>query len=178
MRPSPSYPASSGFVKYTIAFFEHVRGSVADHVFSRLRHAGVDTDPAQNPYLHWIMKRCHGTALPLPWRAEAYEVIRSRLDRIQPVQGTAEELNLDGVAGFYLSDIFEYMSPELAAQVYGTFLDMARPGARLVYWNMMAPRRVPPALVNRVTPLSDLESRLKAQDMAFFYSDFAVEEVG
>ncbi len=160
------------------AFFEHVQGSVADHVFSRLRHAGVDTDPAQNPYLHWIMKRCHGTALPLPWRAEAYEVIRSRLDRIQPVQGTAEALDLDGVAGFYLSDIFEYMSPELAAQVYGTFLDMARPGARLVYWNMMAPRRVPPALAPRVTTQIALETRLKARDMAFFYSDFVVEEVG
>ncbi|MBY6114555.1 BtaA family protein [Mameliella alba] len=169
--------AAMGLLGRDPAFFEHVQGSVADHVFSRLRHAGIDTDPSQNPYLHWIMKRCHGTALPLPWRAEAYEVIRHRLDRIRPHPGTAETLNVTDAAGFYLSDIFEYMSPDLAARVYGRFLDMARPGARLVYWNMMAPRRVPAALAERVTTLTDLETRLKAQDKAFFYSDFVVEEI-
>lgn len=84
---------------------------------------------------------------------------------------------MTGAAGFYLSDIFEYMSPDLAAPVYGTVLDMARSGARLVYWNKRAPRRVPPAHAARVRTLAGEEARLKARDMAFFYSDFVVEEV-
>lgn len=159
------------------AFFDHVNGSAADHVFSRLRHAGVDTDPAQNPYLHWIMKRTHGTALPLPWRPEAFEVIRSRLDRIVPHLGPLEETGVTDAAGFYLSDIFEYMSPDLAETAYGNILANARPGARLVYWNMMAPRRVPPVFADRVETLTALETELKARDMAFFYSDFVVEQV-
>jgi S-adenosylmethionine-diacylglycerol 3-amino-3-carboxypropyl transferase len=49
--------------------------------------------------------------------------------------------------GFNLSDIFEYMSPEMFETVYGSILAAAAPGARLVYWNMMAPRRVPPRIV-------------------------------
>ncbi len=161
------------------AFFDHVEGSPAEHVMGRLRHAGVDCDPAENPYLHWIMKGTHGDALPMPWRAEPYEIIRNRLDRLELRHGALEAFGTDGerADGFNLSDIFEYMSPEVAAEVYRGILDTARPGARLVYWNMMAPRRVPEALRDRVRRLQDLEDSLKAVDKAFFYADFVVEEV-
>lgn len=169
--------AVMGYLGRDKAFFDHVQGSLADHVFSRLRHAGVDTDPSRNPYLHWIMQGRHGNSLPLPWRQEAFEVIRSRIDRIEPCLGSLESLQQRDMAGFYLSDIFEYMSPDLAADVYGGVLDMAKPGARLVYWNMMAPRRVPEVHSTRVRTLTELENRLKAEDLAFFYSDFVVEEV-
>lgn len=159
------------------AFFEHVEGSAADHVFRRLRHAGVDTDPSQNPYLHWIFTGTHGQALPLTWRPEAWEVLRARRDRIVPHLSGIEALDLRDVAGFYLSDVFEYMSPDEATCAYANLLDMARPGARLVYWNMMAPRRRPKSLAYRVKTLAALEDELKARDMAFFYSDLVIEAV-
>ncbi len=159
------------------AFFEHVEGSAADHVFRRLRHAGVDTDPSQNPYLHWIFHGTHGAALPLTWRPETWQVLQDRRDRVVPHLAGVEALNLRDVGGFYLSDIFEYMSPDEAATAYARLLGMARPGARLVYWNMMAPRRRPEALADRVRTLDTLEDTLKARDMAFFYSDLVIEEV-
>ncbi len=159
------------------AFFDHVEGSVSDHVLERVRHAGVDTEPAQNPYLHWIMTSTHGTALPMSWRAEHYQTIRDRLDRVELHLGPFETLDITDVAGFNLSDIFEYMPPEIMHDVYSGILNMAAPGARLVYWNMMAPRRRPEALADRIVRLQDVEDRLKAQDKAFFYSDFVVEEV-
>ncbi|MRU16341.1 DUF3419 family protein [Roseovarius sp. A21] len=161
------------------AFFDHVEGSPAQHVARRLRHAGVGTDPSQNPYLHWIMTGTHGPALPMAWREEHFEVIRDRLGRLDIRPGSLEAFVSTGekAHGFNLSDIFEYMSPDVFAQVYGTILGASAPGARLVYWNMMAPRRVPKVYADRVESLSDLEDRLKAQDMAFFYSDFVVEEV-
>jgi S-adenosylmethionine-diacylglycerol 3-amino-3-carboxypropyl transferase len=42
---------------------------------------------------------------------------------------------------------------------------------------MMAPRRMPAQFAARVRTLGDVESRGKAIDKAFFYSDFVVEEV-
>lgn len=159
------------------AFFDHVEGSVADHVGSRLRHAAVDTDPCQNPYLHWIMTGTHGAALPLAWRAEYFEVIRARLARISAHQGAFEDLDLTGVDGFNLSDIFEYMPPNVMENVFAGLLDMANPDARLVYWNMMAARRHPERFKDRITRKKVLEDSLKAQDMAFFYSDFVIEQV-
>jgi len=161
------------------AFFDHVEGSPAQHVARRIRHAAVDCDPAGNPYLHWIMKGSHGDALPMTWRAEHYTTIRDRLDRLDIRPGSLEAFVSTGekADGFNLSDIFEYMSPQMFETVYGSILDAAAPGARLVYWNMMAPRRVPSAFRDHVETLTELEDRLKAQDKAFFYSDFVVEEV-
>ena len=161
------------------AFFEHVEGSPAQHVARRIRHAAVDCDPADNPYLHWILKGTHGDALPMTWRAEHYAVIKARLDRLDIRPGSLEGFVSTGekADGFNLSDIFEYMSPDVFAQVYATILQAASPGARLVYWNMMAPRRVPDALAAQVNRLTDVEDAQKQRDKAFFYSDFVVEEV-
>lgn len=161
------------------AFFDHVDGSVAAHVTRRIRHAAIDMDPAQNPYLHWIMKGTHGDALPMTWRPEHFNTIRNRLDRLDIRPGSLEAAVGTGERfdGFNLSDIFEYMSPPVFAQVYGDILSAAKPGARLVYWNMMAPRRVPDEHAHRVETLTDREATLKARDKAFFYSDFVIEQV-
>jgi len=161
------------------AFFDHVEGSPAQHVARRIHHAAVQCDPADNPYLHWILKDGHGDALPMTWRKEHFETIKQRLDRIEIRPGSLEAFVSTGekANGFNLSDIFEYMSPEVYAQVYGSILKASAPKARLVYWNMMAPRRVPAAFANKVKTLTDLEDVLKTQDKAFFYSDFVIEEI-
>ena len=51
----------------------------------------------------------------------------------------------------------------------------ANPGARLAYWNMLAPRSRPESLADRLKSC-DSDS-LFAKDRAFFYSRFVVEEV-
>jgi S-adenosylmethionine-diacylglycerol 3-amino-3-carboxypropyl transferase len=160
------------------AFFDHVEGSVADHVARRIVHAAVDLDPSQNPYLHWILKGDHGAALPHAWRAENYETIAARLDRLDIRHGALEVFVATGekADGYNLSDIFEYMTPQTAEAVYASILDACNPGARLVYWNMMAPRRLAPAFPHRVARLQTVEDAGKAMDKAFFYSDFVVEE--
>jgi S-adenosylmethionine-diacylglycerol 3-amino-3-carboxypropyl transferase len=161
------------------AFFAHVEGSLAEHVAARIAHTVVELDPAENPYLHWILKGTHGMALPLAWRAQHYAAIAARLDRLDIRPGALERFVATGdkADGFNLSDIFEYMDEAAFAAIYGRLLGASRPGARLVYWNMMVPRRVPPEHAGRVTRRSDLERRGKAVDKAFFYSDFVVEEV-
>ncbi|MGI9522848.1 MAG: DUF3419 family protein [Hyphomicrobiaceae bacterium] len=161
------------------AFFDHVEGSVPDHVARRIVHAAVDLDPADNPYLHWILTGTMGNALPLAWRAEHYDTIRDRLDRLDVRIGSFEGLIAAGehADGFNLSDIFEYMDQATFAAVYSDLLKVANPRARLVYWNMMAPRRVPEPLRGFVDARTDLEAVGKSLDKAFFYSDFVVEEV-
>ena len=79
--------------------------------------------------------------------------------------------------GFNLSDIFEYMSPEVFEDVYASIISAANPGARLVYWNMMVPRRKPSSFTAQVATQKSLEDIGKSQDKAFFYSDYVVEEV-
>ena len=161
------------------AFFDHVQGSVADHVARRIVHAAVELEPARNPYLHWILKEGHGEALPHAWRAGNYEVIRNRLDRLDIRHGSLEAFVSTGEKGdgFNLSDIFEYMNLDVFEAVYGSVLAASNPGARLVYWNMMAPRRMPRRFADRMERVEEAERAGKAADKAFFYSDFVVERV-
>lgn len=159
------------------AFFDQVEGSVPDHVARRIEHAFVANDPVANPYLRWILTGSHGPLLPLAWRAEHHRTIAERVDRLQLVEGPIERAVAGGVDGWNLSDIFEYMSPDGFAQSYGAIVAASNPGARIVYWNMMAPRSMPPAFADRVRPRPDLADPLGARDQAFFYSAFRIDEV-
>lgn len=161
------------------AFFDHVEGGPAAQVSRLTRKALVDQDPSVNPYLHWILRGTHGELLPRALAEERFETIRERIDRLEIRLCTVETLAGEGVKAdaFNLSDIFEYMSPEAHEAAYGTILAASNPGARISYWNMMAPRRAPASLAARVTTNSALEAKLKPLDKAFFYSDFVIEEV-
>jgi S-adenosylmethionine-diacylglycerol 3-amino-3-carboxypropyl transferase len=160
------------------AFFDQVEGSVSAHVARRIEHAFVANDPVANPYLRWIMTGSHGPILPLAFRPEHHAAIAERIDRLRVVEGTLESVAVPGEAidGWNLSDIFEYMSPAAFADTYARILDASAPGVRLVYWNMMAPRRVPAALASRVHERRDIAEPLRMRDKAFFYSDFVVED--
>lgn len=167
------------------AFFKYVEGSVADRILARTRHAFTALDPADNPYLHWILTGTHGAALPWALREENFERIRSRLDRLEWHELTLEaflererrEHPAAHIDKFNLSDIFEYMSEANTTALLSQLADASRPGGRLAYWNMLAPRRRPESLAPRLQPRPDLAEPLFARDKAFFYSAFVVEEV-
>ena len=165
------------------AFFKYVDGNVAERIMARARHALCELDPAQNPYLHWILRGTHGTALPLALRQEYFEPIRRALweDRLRVVNASLEELfemeperKYDA---FNLSDIFEYMSEAAYHKLLDEIVGASRAGARLAYWNMLAPRSRPATMAERLHPLEDLATALFQEDRAFFYSRFVVEEV-
>jgi S-adenosylmethionine-diacylglycerol 3-amino-3-carboxypropyl transferase len=78
---------------------------------------------------------------------------------------------------FNLSDVFEYMSEENSHRLLDTLVKAANPGARLAYWNMLAPRRSPESMRGRIVPLAEEADRLHRADKAFFYSAFILEEI-
>ncbi|HEV2239102.1 MAG TPA: DUF3419 family protein, partial [Ktedonobacterales bacterium] len=162
-------------------FFRYVEGSVAERILARARHALTALDPADNPYLHWILTGEHGAALPLALRPEHFATIRANLDRLEWHQQSLEAFAATAAPGSVdccnLSDIFEYISPAAYEAALARLLTVARPGARLAYWNMLAPRSRPAALADRLRPLSELAARLHQADKAFFYSAFVLEEV-
>lgn len=159
------------------AFFDYVDGDVAAHVLRRIDHAFAELNPAENPYLQWILCGRHVRALPVALRAEHYATIRSRLDRVelfeQPMELVAARA--DGVDAFNLSDIFEYMTEDAYRALHGKLVAASNTGARLAYWNMMVPRgtTTPKGVVRD----DDLSTTLYKADKAFFYSNFHVETV-
>lgn len=160
-------------------FFRYVEGSVSERILKRTEYALTKLDPAMNPYIHWILTGRFDGALPAALREENFEPIRRNLDRLEWRCGSLEEsLRQDRKFDcFNLSDIFEYMSPSSYEQLLKLIVSSARPGARLAYWNMLAPRHRPDSLAMSLRPLVELSSQLFARDQAFFYSAFVVEEV-
>ncbi|MGJ8695273.1 MAG: DUF3419 family protein [Verrucomicrobiaceae bacterium] len=159
------------------AFFDYVEGSVADRILDRARYALVELDPSQNPYLHWILKGHYGKTLPLALQEESFQKIRTALreDRLTIIESPLEAA-LDGrkYDAFNLSDIFEYMSEESTASLLQKIADHSTSGARLAYWNMLAPRQ---SNHPNITLLPEESDALFREDRAFFYSRFLVEEV-
>lgn len=164
-------------------FFKYVEGSVADRILARTRHALAVLDPSVNPYLHWILTGTHGAALPEALEEGNFPKIRKALEegRFRVVSSPLEALlaaEPERRYGAYnLSDIFEYMSEENTADLLGKIAGASVPGARLAYWNMLAPRSRPESMADRLVSMEEEGVRLLSEDRAFFYSRFVVEEV-
>jgi S-adenosylmethionine-diacylglycerol 3-amino-3-carboxypropyl transferase len=181
------------------SFFRYVEGSVAKRILTRTQHALTELNPAENPYLQWILKETHTTALPFALRRENFEKIRSRLDRLEWKQGSIDEYlathsNIQ-FSKWNLSDVFEYLSEAEYESLLRKIVHASRESAvlptglsrfeersgqtrsRIVYWNMLAPRSCPASLRDQINPLNELAQSLFQQDKAFFYSRLVIEEV-
>lgn len=162
------------------AFFQYVEGFVADRILQRAKHALTELNPADNPYLQWILLGRHGAALPFALRRENFEAIRRNIDRVEWRRASLQDFLSDAgersIDRFNLSDIFEYMSDDAYRSLLELIASRTRPGGRLAYWNMLVPRTRPPEMASKLSPQMDLAGELHLKDKAFFYSRFIVEE--
>jgi S-adenosylmethionine-diacylglycerol 3-amino-3-carboxypropyl transferase len=162
-------------------FFDYAEGSISAHLLRRAGYAMSVLDPCANPYLQWLLLGCHRSALPYALRPENFAAIRANLDRldcrVQSLEDFLETPDAAKLDGFNLSDIFEYMSADHAHRLLEKLIAAGCKGARLVYWNLLAPRRRPEQLGHRLQPLEDLAAVLLGRDKAFFYSALNVEEI-
>ncbi len=163
------------------SFFKYVQGSVAERILERTRYALTELNPAENPYLQWILTGYHPTALPCALRAENFDTIRDRLQCLEwhccSLETFLQSVEDHSIDRYNLSNIFEYMSTESYLAILDTLIKKGRKGGRLAYWNLLVPRHCPPEFYPRLQPLSELAHALYQQDKAFFYGAFQVEQI-
>jgi len=159
--------------------FRFAEGSIADHLLARVRWAFTVLDPAENPYLQWILTGQHIGALPYALREEHFEAIRDNLDCLELRCETVEEcLKHTGdreIDRFNLSNIFEYHTESTSAEIFEEIVRTGNHGSRVAYWNTMVPRSRPEGLNDRLHPFEDTAADLYARDKAFFYNAFRLE---
>jgi S-adenosylmethionine-diacylglycerol 3-amino-3-carboxypropyl transferase len=156
-------------------FFRYVQGSVAERIMKRAAYALTELPTHANPYLAFIFTGNYTTTLPRYLRK--LDAVRANLDRLTLARGSIDETTRGKFDGFYLSDIFEYVDPPTVEAMYGRILEMSNPNARIAYWNLLVPRRVPAPWAESVTECREEAAALFAQDLAFFYSAFVLEQV-
>ncbi len=167
------------------AQFAHVDQSQTGRVFlERFDRVCTTQSMAHNPYL-WRLIR--GELGPLdhvtPYLNPAnYDRLRGGLlDRLTLHTVELEQVLQDAPRGAYsalnLSDVFEYMSAELTHDLYETFAERLRPGARIAFWNLLVERHRPDDLSDRITAHTDRAQALLERDRAWFYGAFHIEEI-
>jgi S-adenosylmethionine-diacylglycerol 3-amino-3-carboxypropyl transferase len=163
------------------AFFRYVDGSVRDHVMAVAHHAMVELPTHTNPFLNYIVTGTFRQSLPRYLQPDRFQAVREGLGRVSMVEGQVEEAAGthagDGFDGFNLSDLFEYMNESAGRKIHAQLLRHARTGARVAYWNMMAPRRFARGSATGVVERTELADALHASDHGFFYRAFVLEEV-
>ncbi len=163
------------------SFFTYADGGLPGALMQWTRKALVEQDPSTNPYLHWILKGEFGDSLPTFIRRENFETIKRNIDKLEWRQQSIEEFlsgaDEESIDSLNLSDVFEYVSEENYRSIMKLIARASKPGARVVYWNMMARRTSRGSNVQHVKELTEVSDRLFAKNKTFFYSRFIVEEI-
>jgi S-adenosylmethionine-diacylglycerol 3-amino-3-carboxypropyl transferase len=159
--------------------FEHVSGSIVTHLLQRVKHALVDLDTHNNPFLTYVVTGSYKPgALPKYLEPENIPRIRNRIARIRIVHGRVENsIGNEEFDGFNLSNIFEYMSPEQHERSYLYLLRHAKRKARFAYWNLFVQRSIPKQAELLVSNLFKTAEELHQRDRACSYSSFHLDEV-
>lgn len=150
--------------------------------FSRLaEHAIAELPARSNYFLAHILRGAYVDEAEVPayLRAEHFDTIRARLDRVRlvtsDVSDALAQLPDASVSGFALSNVFEYSPPAVFERAKQALRRVARPGASVSLRNLLAPRRLADDSAFRVD--SALSAELQRADRGFIYSRFEAATV-
>ncbi|KAJ3284846.1 hypothetical protein HDU76_008227 [Blyttiomyces sp. JEL0837] len=165
------------------AFFKHVDINVGESCLNRFKGA-INTLPvATNFYTEYILTGDISGKYSVPAYLDPsnYETLRSRLDRIELVQGDLRAYLADPTSPkfdtYNLSDVFEWMGEDMYENTLRTIIGSSVKGARLAYWNLFVWRERPDTLKDLLEKDEKLAKELHAVDRTFFYRNFVVERV-
>ncbi len=166
------------------AFFQYVdKKDVGAEFMRRCRWALTETSPIDNHFLQYALlgeypDLEHG---PLYLRESNFEPLRQSTNDLHIVRGDLESylrtLSPGALSALYLSDLFEWVSAEHHEAMLRAIAGVSRPGARLVYWNLLVPRSRPDSLADRFAVHQQRAEELHRRDLAFVYGSFHVESV-
>jgi S-adenosylmethionine-diacylglycerol 3-amino-3-carboxypropyl transferase len=111
--------------------------------------------------------------VPAYLKRENYEIIKSRIDRIQihtaEAQSWLDSMPQQSVDCFALSNICELMSEKDTKQLFTAVSKTARDGARIIFRNLMIPREPPAELKDQIVKDETLSRKIYENDRSFVY---------
>lgn len=166
------------------AFFQYVdKKNVGRTFLDRARWALVETSPIENHFLQYaILGRYPDLERgPVYLRESNFEALRASTENIRIVRSDLESflgtLAPGTLSALYLSDLFEWVAPDHHEAMLRAIVRASRPGARMVYWNLLVPRSRPESLAALIDTHPDEARALHQRDLAFVYGSFHVESV-
>jgi S-adenosylmethionine-diacylglycerol 3-amino-3-carboxypropyl transferase len=161
------------------AFLNQVKLSVGDYIFQKAETHLCSIEAQNNHILRYNLTGNFGHLLPDYLSSEhRFVEMKKRINRVVLFKGFAQEAGAQygPFDAMNLSDIFEYMDENTFATVGQQLTNIANPGCRFAYWNLMTPRRLSEVLGQNMHYNADLSQKLTAEDRGFFYNQIIVEQ--
>jgi S-adenosylmethionine-diacylglycerol 3-amino-3-carboxypropyl transferase len=157
-------------------FLKEVEVPVSTFILGQAQKHLSSVGCQKNYFLQFILTGKFNTAFPNYTRKEAFEKIKSNIEKITIYNGLAEAAfkEYNGFNKFNLSNIFEYMSPEVFKSVSEDLVKNGEPGSRYAYWNLMVPRKMS-EIIPALTHDAEKAKRLTQIDNGFFYGNFMID---
>lgn len=159
-------------------FFAYMETSPGEMILNRTKQALTQIPTHSNPFLRYILTGNFTESLPHYLRRENFEKIRDNLSKLEIKQtGVLQALDLypNEITRFNLSDIFEYMSENEFLKSSSELFIKSGSGAKVAYWNLLAPRDMGNFQQDWITNRESSEKR-HSEDQAWFYSKFYLSE--
>ena len=163
--------------------FDDGSRSFAESFYNRSRKAFRDIPIKGNYFLHLYLQGKYRNAEEVPayLKKENFHIIKERLDRIRIITSGAQDW-IDSAADnsiscFALSNICELMSEQDTLRLFTGVQRTARPGARVIFRNLMIPREVPEELRTVIVKDEELSRQLYNTDRSFVYGKVAAYSI-
>jgi S-adenosylmethionine-diacylglycerol 3-amino-3-carboxypropyl transferase len=163
--------------------FDDGSSSFAESFYLRAQNAFRDLPIAGNYFLSlYVTGKYRNTEEVPDYMKEAiFGRIKPNLDRVQIRTGEAQswldEMPDESIDCFALSNICELMSEAETERLFKSVYRTARPGARVIFRNLMIPREVPESLRGKIIKQKELSEQLRKSDRSFVYGKVAAYHI-
>lgn len=163
--------------------FDDGSSSFAESFYNRAKNAFRDM-PIQNNYflsLYVRGKYANLKEVPEYLKEAPFNIIKQRVDRIKihtmEAQNWIDTMEDNSMDCYALSNICELMSESETERLFKSVYRTAKPGARLIFRNLMVPREVPLSLRDSIVKDNSLTTHLQATDRSFVYGKVAAYNI-
>ncbi len=163
--------------------FDDGSKSFAESFYNRSRKAFRNIPIKDNYFLalYLLGKYRNNNEVPTYLKKENYAVMKSRLDRIKIITSEAQSwldaMPEGSIDCFALSNICELMSEKDTLRLFEGVYRAARPGASVIFRNLMIPRDVPELLKGKIVKEDALSKQLYDSDRSFVYGKVAAYKI-
>ncbi len=159
-------------------FLNEVKIPVDEFIFKKAETHLISLNAQKNYFLKMIMLGTFGEPLPFYMRKENYQAIRQNLNQLKTYHGYAQEAftQMPKIDACNLSNIFEYMSPEIFDSIAIQLASNTSEGCKMAYWNLMVPRRLSQHLPQKFEYQKSVSESLSVNDLGFFYNGFYLDQ--
>lgn len=163
--------------------FDDGSSSFSESFYKRASHVMKDV-PVQTNYfiaLYLLGHYLNKNNVPEYLQEKNFSIIKNNINKIHPVSADSkywlEQQPEKMFDAFALSNICELMDDEDTHKLFSEVIRTSKPGAKIIFRNLMVPREIPEVLQCKIIKDDSLSKQIQFEDRSFVYGKVAAYNV-